>query len=558
MKKIYLVILTVILTTVTQAQPVNLAWAKSMGGIGYDYARAMTSDISGNLYITGPFFGTVDFDPNAGIFNLTSNGDQDIFIQKLDANGNFLWAKSIGGTGDDDGTSITTDANGDVYITGFYSGTVDFDPNTATFNLTSNGTSDGFIQKLDGNGNFLWAKSEVSGAITTDANGNVYLTGSYQGTVDFDPNAGTFSLTSNGSSDIFIQKLDANGNFIWAKSMGGTLGGESGSSITTDANGNVYLTGSYQGTVDFDPNAGTFNLTSNGNQDIFIQKLDANGNFLWAKSMGSPLGYEYGFSITTSPSGNIYVTGSYQGTVDFDPNAGIFNLTSNGGQDVYILKLDANGNFLWAKSMGALETDVSNCVTTDSFGNVYITGFFDGTVDFDPGSAIFNLTTNNQSDIFIQKLDAGGNFVWAISVGGAGEDFSESITIDASNGVYIAGYFGYTVDFDPTASTFNLTADNYGDAFILKLNQLSVNIEETILLNDVSIFPNPSQGIVNINLGDLKSPTVKVFSLTGQLIYQKENINASVYQFELNEAPGVYFVEVSSQNEKLQYKLVKK
>ncbi|MCH8330260.1 MAG: SBBP repeat-containing protein, partial [Bacteroidetes bacterium] len=152
--------------------------------------------------------------------------------------------------------------------------------------------------------------------------------------------------------NVFIQKLDNAGNFVWAGSMGGGLN-DYGSCITIDPTGNVYITGRFEDTADFDPTTGTLNLTSNGASDVFIQKLNTAGNLIWARSIGGTSS-DYGNSITTDASGNVYVTGYYQGTVDFDPGSGTVNLTSNGSNDVFIQKLDANGILIWANSIGGI------------------------------------------------------------------------------------------------------------------------------------------------------------------------------------------------------------
>ena len=736
MKKIYLGFLISLLSTATHAQDLNFEWAKSIGGIFDDVGYSITADTYGNVYLTGSYMDTVDFDPSAGIFNLTSNGGSDVFIQKLDASGNFIWAKSMGGTSYDYSHSITTDASGNVYVTGRFLDTVDFDPSAGIFNLTSNGNWDVFIQKLDISGNLIWAKSmggiynDQGQSITTSASGNVYVTGYFNDTADFDPDTATFNLTSNGINDFFIQKLDTGGNLIWAKSMGGAYN-DQGRSITTSASGNVYVTGYFNDTADFDPDTATFNLTSNGINDFFIQKLDTSGNLIWAKSVGGT-GYDYGLSITTDASDNVYVTGGFQGIADFNPDTATFNLTSKGTYDIFIQKLDAGGNFIWAKSMGGTGIDYGASITTHASGNLHVTGYYTDTCDFDPNAATFNLTSNGYTDVFIQELDTSGNFIWAKSMGGIFDDYGHSITTDASGNVYVTGSFKDTVDFGLDTATFNFASNGYMDVFILKLSQCAsstgtdvittcdsytwidgntytasnnmatfnfaggaangcdslvtlnltinnaagtdvqttcntydwidgntytssndtatfnivdgaangcdslvtlfltlntvdvtitttdasitsnatgasyqwldcnnsyavitgdttqsftasvngdyavavtengctdtsacitisaVGIVETPLFNSVSIFPNPNQGLLNVDLGDLKNVSIKVTSASGQLIYEEENINASIHQFELKETPGVYILEVSSQGEIQQYKLVKK
>lgn len=407
------------------------------------------------------------------------------FVQAQCSTADFQWAKTFGGTSSDQGIGITTDANGNVFTTGYFNGTVDFDPTTTINNLTANGSNDIFISKLDKNGNFLWAKA-IGGTsfdrgygISTDANGNVYTTGYFNGTVDFDPNAGVTNLTANGDKDVFILKLDNNGNFVWAKAFGGS-NYDFGYDITTDTNGNIYTTGYFSGTVDFDPSSGINNLTSIGSYDVFILKLDANGNFDWAKAIGGS-GYDKAEDITTDANGNVYTTGYVNGLVDFDPNAGVHNLTAYGGDDVFILKLDTNGNFVWAKAIGGTAREFATGITTDTIGNIFTTGGFQGTADFDPNVGVHNLTSNGMNDIFISKLDSNGNFVWAKAIGGIDNDFGYGITTNES--VYTTGSFTGTADFDPDAGVHNLTSNGYYDGFILKLSQCVFSMSITAQTN---------------------------------------------------------------------------
>ncbi|HPF89651.1 MAG TPA: SBBP repeat-containing protein, partial [Flavobacteriales bacterium] len=439
----------------------SFEWTKSFGGSLADYGLSIALDASGNVYTTGYFQGTVDFDPGAGTANRTSSGGRDIWVQKLDASGNFIWARSFGGSSDDTGRSITVDASGNVYTTGYFQGTADFDPGAGTATITSAGNEDIFIQKLDASGNFLWAKSfggslaDHGLSIAVDAAGNVYTTGYFQGTADFDPGAGTANHSSAGDEDIFVQKLDTSGNFVWARSFGDS-NSDRGNSICVDASGNVYTTGGFDGTVDFDPGAGTTNLTSEGSLDVYVQKLNATGNFVWARSFGGSLN-DQGFSITVDDSGNVHTTGSFEGTVDFDPGAGSTTRTSTGSLDVFVQKLSASGTYDWAISFGASSSDQGYSVTVDASGNVYTTGSFLGTADFDPGSGTANLTSAGPWDIFIQKLNASGNFVWANSFGDSSIDGGYSITTDASGNIFTTGHFAGTVDFNPGVGTANLT-----------------------------------------------------------------------------------------------------
>ncbi|MBK8618544.1 MAG: SBBP repeat-containing protein [Anaerolineales bacterium] len=478
-----LLIAILMLTGVVPVQAESLAspfyasgdflWAKGIGGTGVDVGYRIAVDLSGNVYTTGFFSGTVDFDPSVGVFNITNEGSNDIFVSKLNSSGDFVWAKSMGGTSSDEGHDITVDSSGNVYITGTFSNTVDFDPGVGIANLTSAGSVDIFVSKLDNNGNFLWAKSVGGTGYDTvydsivDSSGNVYTTGFFSGTADFDPEAGVTNLTSVGSGDIFVSKMNSSGNFVWAKSMGGTTD-DGGFGITVDSSSNVYITGAFSGTAVFNPGIATVSLTSVGNVDIFICKLDSSGDFLWAKGMGG-IDYEQSNSIIIDTSGNIYITGYFKSTVDFDPGAGTSNLTSMGSGDVFISKLDNTGDFVWARSMGKTGYDQGMGITVDSNGNVYTTGVFSDIVDFDPGAGISNLTSAGAYDIFVSKLNHNGSFIWAKRTGGIAYDGSGGIAVGTSGDIYTIGFYSYSADFDPGTGTSSLTSAGDNDIFISKL-----------------------------------------------------------------------------------------
>jgi len=387
----------------------------------------------------------------------------------------FKWAKQLGGTSSEFPKSIKVDGDLNVLTGGNFDGTGDFDPGAGAFNLTLSGVRNAYISKLDGVGDFVWAKKlggdnivELS-SIALDGDGNVYAVGQFNGTADFDPNVGIFEMTSVGGFDIYVCKLDPNGNFLWAKQFGGT-GADYGVGIDVDINGNVYTTGSFSGTVDFDPSVGVSNLVSLAFADIFISKLDTDGNFVWAKSISGSFD-DYPRSLAIDNSGNVHITGLFNGTMDMDPSAGTYNLTSN-GNDIFISKFDASGNFVWANQSGSAGLDQSYSIDIDFDGNVLILGSFEGTVDFDPGVGIVNLMAIGNSDIFVQKLDADGNFLWAKQIGGTDEEFGNSISTDLNGNVYITGEFKQTVDFDPSSGVFNLSAlgSSNSDAFICKLD----------------------------------------------------------------------------------------
>ncbi|MEO7962262.1 MAG: SBBP repeat-containing protein [Ginsengibacter sp.] len=402
------------------------------------------------------------------ILFLTSLAVLPVRAQKV----NFEWAIQAGGSNlvDARGLSTITDASGNVYTTGFFTGQVDFDPGPGIYNLTSSDSVDVYIFKLDSTGKFLWAKqmdvsfnsiSARGKAITADAVGNVFVTGDF--------------LDVYRAWGCFVAKLDAAGNFLWIRKLGAF---SMGTSIATDALGNVYTAGLFFSDGDFDPGPGLFNLLT-GSSALFLSKLDSNGDFVWAKGV---IGFAnsngtYG-RITDEPSiafdgsNNIYTVGSFIGEVDFDTGPGSLYLTSFGNantRDLFVIKLDGDGNLTWARQMGGIDSDYGVSVAVDNSGNVYTAGNFSGTADFDPGIAAYNLNTlNGILNTFISKLDNSGNFIWAKQFAG-NRQWCYSIALDNNGNIYTTGYFEGTLDVDPGAGVYNLSTAGY-NTFISRLD----------------------------------------------------------------------------------------
>ncbi|GEM_PF-7057975 len=490
--------------------PSGLGFAFPLGSTGSDSGIGITTDSAGNVYITGNFHGTVDFDPGAGALNLTSTGDRDSFVCRYTAAGALVWARRMGGSSGDNGYGISTegdaiavDAGGNVYTTGRLAGTADFDPGAGAVNLTSAGLYDVFVSKLDPDGNYVWARRlggsghDEPWGIAVDGPGNVYTTGHFAVTADFNPGPATANLTSAGSFDVFVSKLDTGGSFVWARRMGGS-GDDTAAAIALDSGGNVYTTGNFAATADFDPGVGTFNLSSAGLDDSFVSKLDSSGNFVWARRWGgasSDSGGGGGIALDNTDS--VYATGAFQGTSDFDPGSGIFNLTSAGSTDAYVNKLDSAGNFIWARRLGGSGTDEGYGIAADSAGNIYTTGYFQGTAAF--GTGTFNLTSAGSNDAFISELDSSGNPVWAGQLGGSGDDRGRGVGVSRSGNVYTTGFFaGTATDFDKGACNDTLTSAGGVDIFVSHLSGL------------VSWWPGDGNAddIVDNNHGILKNGAV--------------------------------------------------
>ncbi len=326
---------------------------------------------------------------------------------------------------------------------------------------------------------YSWAKqtggtnTDDSQCIAYDASGNVYIAGSFQGTVDFDPGVGTTTLVSAGSDDAFISKFDANGNFLAVYTFTNNLACKI-YGIAIDNSGNIITTGGFSGSVDFDPTASVTALTSNGANDIFVVKLNSTGTLAWAKAIGSFGSDDYGISVTTDASANVLVTGYFQGSnVNFDVGGSNFTMSANSGaKDVFVLKLTTVGVFSWAFKIGSPSTDVGQSIKTDLMGNIYVGGYFSSNPDFDPGPGGATIISSGGNDAFVAKYTSAGTYVWANSFSGALDEVCYGIIIDASGDIYSTGTFKSNTDFDPSAGTFNLSpiSGTNEDVFISKIN----------------------------------------------------------------------------------------
>lgn len=550
MKKLLVALSAIVQLTFYSASAQSYQWANRIGSsAGVEVGNCIAVDGSGNIYITGKFQGTADFDPSGVTANLVPLGSEDIFFAKYDASGNYIWAKSIGSSGVGcTGNGIAVDGNGNVYITGFFDGTADFDPSGNTVNLTTSGSADIFVAKYDASGNYLWANKigsssgyDVGNSIAVDGSGNIYFTGYFAGTADFDPSGVTANLSSNaGSNDIFIAKYGTAGNYLWANNFGST-GYDISYGIAVDGTGNAYITGYFTNTADFEPGAGTTNLTTAGSADIFLAKYDASGNYVSAKSLGGTSG-DYGAGITLDGSGNVYLTGRFNGTADFDPSGVTANLVSAGFDDIFFAKYDASLNYILAKGFGGTGGDYGNSIAVDGSGNIYVAGYFATTTDFDPGAGTANLTTVGASDIFFAKYDASGTYQWASRIGSSSSDYAQSITVDGNGKIYMTGSFNGTADFDPGNGTANLTPTGTNDLFYAAYCSLSAVASGSALA-----CYGDNNGIATITTSG--SGTFTYSWSSGQTTSAATGLNAGIYTCTVTSSSGCTTVQSASVTE---------
>lgn len=366
-----------------------LLWAKQVGGQNDDYSSGISTDITGNCYVTGYFYisGNVS---TFGSTTITESGDADIFISKFTSTGNFLWVRNAGGRSDDASYAIATDVSGNSYITGYFTGTAAF----GNLKVTSVGYSDVFVAKYDAAGNLVWLKTsggpyqDEAFAINTDMAGNCYVTGYFTANATF--NGTVLASAGYFDTDIFILKYNPSGTLVMAKRAGGT-GNDYGSGIGITSTGQIMVSGVFKGTKSFGDNLLTRATGTNG----FLAKFDAGGKIIWTKSTSGSSINEFKH-VALDAAGNSYVVGSISDKVTF----GSLELTSFGEKDICIAKYDSKGTLMWVLQAGGEEKDEGLTLSSDQAGNCYVGGTFNTNATF--GKMKFSGW--GASDIFISRI----------------------------------------------------------------------------------------------------------------------------------------------------------
>ena len=359
-----------------------------------------------------------------------SKGLGDIAVASFDSLGNYLWGRSIGSTDWNDPGDIAIDASGNIFFSGQFATTIDLDAGPGVDQHVVS-TNTPFFVKYDANGNFIWGKhltNSASGIINSmalDAVGNIFLSGSFSGTMDADPGLGTQNLisTAGGSSDIFFAKYTTDGNYTLSKRFGG-MGGEFRPQILL-LDGAIVIAGDFNGTTNLDPAGLAPNLVST-NLDIFMSSYNGSGNFLWGGKIGGANTEAFPF-ITSDPMGNICLVGTFSGTIDIDPGAGTTNLSSAGGtNDFFIAKYSSSGALLppaafTAFKIGGPGAEIAQDVEIDLAGNIFVVGRYES-VDFDPGAAMVILNSIGGEDGYVVKYSSTGSLVHVKTMGSSGFD----------------------------------------------------------------------------------------------------------------------------------------
>jgi Beta-propeller repeat len=462
----------------------DLAYALQLTGLPATAVTRVAADPVGNLYVTGTFSGTVDLDPTtAGASNVVSKGGTDLFVAKYGFNGQLVWARSLGGTGNDSAADIAFDGAGNVYVAGTFAGAVDFDPTPQlATTLTAPAAGSAFVWKLDFEGDLFLARSVTgtssASSLAIDPLGNIFVTGQFKGTADFDPDpqiANTLT-TTNPAGSAYVWRLNSTGAFAWARAYN-TTGSIETTAIAVDGAGNVYTAGRTTGTADLDPAAATkAEIVAGSSWVPFVSKLGFSGGHVWAQSprvvtamLGAPNRIT-GLGIDSI--GNVYAAGTFAGTLDFNPDPKVdVSLTSTAGSvDGFAWKLGVLGGLQWARSFGGATTETVADVSVDKAGNAYLAGTFTGTVDFDPNAGVVNLVSGSgTSAAYVMKLAPGGALGYGRSLGGGTSTArGTGVWADGAGNIYVSGGFSGTADLDPAAAVSSLNGGT-GSGFVAKL-----------------------------------------------------------------------------------------
>jgi hypothetical protein len=460
----------------------NVLWANRIGGLYDDGVFDVALDASGNSYVTGYFSGII----TVGSTTLTSAGNYDVFLIKYDPSGIVVWAKSVGGTGQEMGWCVAVDGAGNSYLTGEFASSA---MTAGSTTLSSAGDFDIFILKFDATGSVLWAKGiggsleDRGRSISVDGAGNIYTTGWFKSNA---LSFGSTTITNSGDFDMFIVKYSSSGAVLWARKEGGS-GFEYGRSIVADVSGNIYITGPFNSTFSY----GATTLTNAGSLDIFVSKHDPSGNNLWVKSIGGADADET-YDIALDAAGNTYITGQFQSN---NMLVGSTTLANAGGYDVLVAKYDPAGNAEWAKSTGGAADDRCYGISVDGSGSSYIAGFF-GSTNIGFGSTLLN--NAGGSDFFAARL--GSCSIAPVQPGlitGVGtpcESSTETYSVGSVSGAVTyswtlpAGWLGTSTTNSITTTVGTLG----GNITVEAVNACGVSPLRTLAITSVLSLPSPT------------------------------------------------------------------
>ncbi len=535
---LFISILFVYAGTVFAQSPV---WAKQMQGPYGVTVLSVVSDPAGNMYTSCTFAQNMTI----GTQTIVGGGYTDICILKNDPTGSLLWYKVISGGYWHYGNSLCCDPSGNIYLAGQYSGNALFGSTVQA----SYGGFDSFVLKMDSQGNVVWSRhmggtgNEAAVSVACDAIGNVFVFGTFENAAAF----GTTTLTSAGSSDLFVTELDAsNGSVLWATRMGGPYE-DNAAAMNYNASGNLYITGSFSTSATF----GSSNFTSLGNLDMYLAALSVvTGSVHWAQHMGGT-GADMGQAVTSDPLGNVYMAGSFQGQMSY----GFTTLTSYALNNsiCYFKNSSLSGSPFFVKSLDGNGPDANAyAMHCSSQGKIYLTGSFQGSL----ATGASTLTSAGSSDAFLLEMDGTGSINWADRKGSVSSDAARALFTDANGNIYTGGYFSGTFVYGPST----LLYPSGTAAFIARWGTTPTALKEEEKAGQWSFFPNPFSQEVHIALdkGEAGPFILEIKDVLGKTVYIGKDVQADVTLNLEQLSKGVYEAVLSGPDARQRVKKIVK
>lgn len=533
-------------------------WATplSSSSTSNEIVRNIITDNAGNQYINCSSWGDYQFGTTT--FQVV-NGNQ--FIAKLDAAGTLLWVKQAGNYSEESSNkAIALDPAGNLYVSGSFNQAITI----GTTTLTSERANNFLLAKLDSEGNFVWVKKAAEGnlsfaGIAVDAQGTPFISGSFShSSSDNDSTAvfGSTTLTSRGDHDIFIAKYSSAGDLNWVKQIGGN-GRDLVGLSNADSAGNLCFIGNYGESTSFEG----FTLTPQGvGAHRFLAKVNSNGELLFAKDISTQTGNwdENFWSFSIDRQNNYYIAGDFSTPITFGSTV----LTPNIGllEEIFVAKLDADGNYLWARQAGGIERDWAGSIIVDSLGNQYLTGTYRMQATF--GSTTLSSTAGD--GLYLTKIDTNGNFKWTIKADGGHANYGICLALGKNSDIYLGGQFRFNCQFE--GSQVAISSD-FGNSFVAKYREDGTegdNINETkkaeLSLNN---YPNPFNPVTSINY-ELQSGNytkLTVYNSKGELVKTLLDGVQAVGKYSVNFDgaglnSGVYFYKLTTPEKSITQKML--
>lgn len=531
-----------------QAQEVE--WLTQAGGLKYDSGMDISLDGEKNSLVVGVFSDTLQLE---GV-ELAALGGTDLFVAKYDESGVLQWANQAGSKANDEAFGVSTDAVGNVYVTGYFRDTINFAGNelyaAGLFN------DDVFVAKYQADGTFSWVRqlggagSDIAYDIVADADGNTYVTGRFaeRFTAPIEGNGTPFTFISKGIFDIFVAKYNTDGQRMWVRQYGGE-NYDSASAIAVDENNNYYLTGFFNGVLQL----GESSLTSNGDFDIFAAKFDESGALQWMNQAGGAYS-DLGTSIDLDASGNTYLTGSYEDTAFF----GAESITAHGSTDFFLTKLNEAGEIQWVRQGGGEDSDIGLGIATDANGNSHLTGSFSEMIVL--GSDTIRVDSTNTAAIFLLQYNADGTLLQNTVSTGSGYDEGTAIAIDDESNCYLTGSFSRTLRLGENS----LESNGNSDLFVAKIKGDFTNIGEQVIVNEsfLSVYPNPvgKRLFVEFEAEKQEGYLLQLADYSGRIVHEEFFENTQGVHTQILDmsrfAKGMYMLQLRSNSVNITKKLV--